>query len=79
MIALAVNQPKTTPSRRRKVLLAMGFMSSQRQTGMVHYAREAGWIVDSSLPLYHAVGEELDYLDTAQYDGVLALCSRASP
>jgi len=57
----------------------MGFMSSQRQTGMVHYAREAGWILDSSLPLYHAVGEELDYLDTAQYDGVLALCSRASP
>jgi LacI family transcriptional regulator len=57
----------------------MGFMSSQRQAGIIHFAREAGWILDSSLPLYHAVGEELDYLDTTQYDGVLALCSRAAP
>jgi len=77
-VSIATSASAKLP-RRRKVLLAMGFISHPRQTGIVHYAREAGWIVDSSLPSYHAVGEDLNYLDIAQYDGVLALCSRAAP
>jgi len=57
----------------------MGFLSPERQAGIVRYARQAGWIVDWSLPRYHAVGQDQQYLDASQYDGVLALCSKASP
>jgi LacI family transcriptional regulator len=57
----------------------MGFVSHERQTGIVRYARQAGWIVDSSLPRYQAVGEDQEYLDASQYDGVITLCSRAAP
>ncbi|WP_428938148.1 substrate-binding domain-containing protein [Fontivita pretiosa] len=75
-----MNRPVTTRSRRRRrVLLAMGFLSPERQAGIVRYARQAGWIVDWSLPRYHAVGEDQQYLHASQYDGVLALCSKASP
>jgi LacI family transcriptional regulator len=68
-----------TLSRRRKILLALGIANVERQTGIVRYAREAGWVIDFSLLLYHAVGEHQEYLDTAQYDGVLAICSKAAP
>jgi LacI family transcriptional regulator len=57
----------------------MGFLNPQRQAGIVRYAREVGWVVDSSLPSYHAVGQDVDYLNGAQFDGVLAICSVAAP
>lgn len=57
----------------------MGFQSHERQAGIIRYAREAGWNVDSRLLSYHAIGQDRAYLGSLAYDGVLALCSRAAP
>lgn len=75
--------PNTHPQphrsrRRRKILLAMP-MDNPRRTGIVHYAREVGWIVDTTLPYYHAIGKDLQYFDAGLYDGILAGCERSMP
>ncbi len=67
------------PKSRPRVLLAMGLQSHARQAGIVRYAREAGWVVDSRLVAFHAVGQEREYIQSSAYDGVLALLSLASP
>jgi LacI family transcriptional regulator len=67
---------KRSSARRRKILLAMGVPEKEREAGVVRYAWEAGWILDTFLHYYHAVGEDQDYLITADYDGVLAGCER---
>src|SRR3954465_15157510 len=73
-------KPKQSPAhRRRRVLLAMGFQSHERQTGILRYAREAGWVLDSRLLAFYAIEREREYLDSSQYDGVVALLSRLAP
>src|SRR5688572_12822407 len=67
------------PGTKRRILLAMGFASHLRQAGITHFAREAGWIVDSRLLAFHAAGLDREFVRGARYDGILALCSRASP
>lgn len=59
----------------------MGFQNHQRQLGIVRYARQAGWVLDFRLFSFHFAGPGQDaaYLASANFDGVLALCSRASP
>src|SRR5688500_17772779 len=64
---------------RRRILLAMGFPNHERQLGIIRYARGAGWILDSRLFSFHAIGQDLPYLESSHFDGVLALCSRAAP
>jgi LacI family transcriptional regulator len=72
-------RPRTPRVQRRRILLAMGFQSYERQTGIIRYAREAGWILDARLFAFHAVGQDWSYLRCSNFDGVLALCSRAAP
>lgn len=67
------------PLPKRRVLLAIGFPSPERQAGIARYAREAGWMLDSRLQSFHAIGQDQEYLNSSRYDGVLALCSKASP
>jgi LacI family transcriptional regulator len=66
-------------ARQRRVLLAMGLPSHQRQVGIAHYAREAGWILDSRLLAFHAIDREQEYIDSSRYNGVLALMSKLAP
>src|SRR3954452_21907466 len=66
-------------ARQRRVLLAMGLPSHQRQVGIAHYAREAGWILDSRLLAFHAIDREQEYIDSSRYNGVLALMSKRAP
>src|SRR5689334_3294735 len=76
----AVAEPRRgTSPRRRRVLLAMGIPSHQRQAGIIRYAREAGRSVDARLLSFHAVGQDQAYLDSTHYDGALALLSVAEP
>ncbi|MBC7783853.1 MAG: DNA-binding transcriptional regulator [Burkholderiales bacterium] len=70
---------RRTPRPKRRVLLAMGFSSYQRQAGIVRYAREAGWVVDSRLLSFHAIDRDREYLNASQFDGVITLMSRAAP
>jgi LacI family transcriptional regulator len=65
--------------RRRRVLLAMGLQSYERQRGIVRFAREAGWVMDSRLLSFHAIDREREYLNSSRYDGVLTLMSRLAP
>ncbi|HEY7087273.1 MAG TPA: substrate-binding domain-containing protein [Tepidisphaeraceae bacterium] len=65
--------------RHRRVLLAMGLQSYERQRGIVRFAREAGWVMDSRLLSFHAIDREREYLNSSRYDGVLALMSRLAP
>lgn len=57
----------------------MGLQNHERQSGLVRYAREAGWIIDSRLLSFHAMGQDQEYVGSSRYDGVLALMSRVSP
>ncbi len=67
------------PGPRRHVLLAMGYFNFERQTGIVRYARKAGWSVDFRLPLFHAIDQDKQYIQTTRYDGILSLLSLAAP
>ena len=40
--------PSAAPSRRR-VLVALGYYDHQLHQGIVRYAREAGWILETSM------------------------------
>src|SRR4051794_15406722 len=68
-----------SPRRRPRILLAMGFPNHERQLGIIRYARRSGWILDARLFAFHASGQDLPYLESSHFDGVLALCSRAAP
>jgi LacI family transcriptional regulator len=47
--------------------------------GIVRYAREAGWIVDSRLIAFHAIAREREYLLSSHFDGVITMTSKMSP
>jgi LacI family transcriptional regulator len=68
-----------SPDRKRRVMLAMGLHSHERQIGIARYAREAGWVLDARLLAFHAIDREKEYIDSSRYDGVLALMSRLAP
>ena len=40
---------------RRRVLMALGYYDSQTHRGIVRYAREAGWVLDTSMTHYGVV------------------------
>lgn len=62
---------------RRRILLAMS-PNHERQVGIVRYAREAGWIVDSRLGAFQAIDRGREYISSSRYDGVITLTSRTS-
>ena len=67
-------------SRKRNVLLAMGFYTHERHAGIAHYAREAHWMLDCRLLAFRASGaRHLQYLSGSRYDGIIAYMSIESP
>lgn len=67
-------------TRRRNILLAMGFYTHDRHAGIVRYAHEAGWTLDCRLMAFRASeARHLQYLRSGRYDGVLAYLSSTSP
>lgn len=56
-----------TSSSRPRVLMALGYYDHQLHRGVVRYAREAGWILDTSMAHYGVLPEHW------QGDGVLTL------
>jgi LacI family transcriptional regulator len=81
MSARSIQQSKGKKrrARKRRVLLAMGLQSYERQLGIAQYAREAGWILDSRLLAFHAIDRDKQYIDSSRYDGVLTLMSKIAP
>lgn len=72
MVAAA---PKTASgTRRRRILLVMptGY-SNERRAGVVRYATEANWILDSRLTAHLGEGDYSFYLATTEFDGCLAM------
>ena len=63
-----------TPTPRRRVLLAMDLnISPERQAGVVDYAREHGWIIDSRLFAFLVRGQHKAYLAGSNVAGILSL------
>ena len=58
--------PSAAPLRRR-VLMALGYYDHQLHRGVVRYARQAGWILDTSMAHYGVIP------DHWQGDGILTL------
>lgn len=62
--------------RRKRVLLALNTAaSSERRSGIIDYAREAGWILDNRLIAFMTHGLHEEYLASSQFDGVISLVS----
>jgi LacI family transcriptional regulator len=58
------------------VLLALNTAaSSERRSGIIDYAREAGWILDNRLIAFMTHGLHAEYFASSQFDGVISLVS----
>lgn len=61
---------------RRCVLLALDLpLSAERRLGIIEYAREAGWILDTRLMAFLIQGQHEQYLALARIDGVISMLS----
>jgi LacI family transcriptional regulator len=58
---------------RRRVLMALGYYDHQLHRGIVRYARQAGWILDTSMAHYGVIPEHW------QGDGILTLLLESRP
>ena len=54
-------------------------ISPERQAGVVDYAREHGWIIDSRLFAFLARGQHRAYLAGSQVDGIVSMVYASNP
>jgi LacI family transcriptional regulator len=66
-IIMAAETPRRIGLPRRRVLMALGYYDHQLHRGIVRYARQAGWILDTSMAHYGVIPEHW------QGDGILTL------
>lgn len=77
---LTSDEPLVSPAAvRRNILLALGYYTHDRHTGIVRYAREAGWTLDCRLLAFRASeARHMQYLRATRYDGIIAYLSTTS-
>lgn len=74
--AKAPRRPRRPRALRRRVLLALDLpLSTERRLGIIEYARESGWILDTRLMAFLIQGQHEQYLASARFDGVISMLS----
>jgi LacI family transcriptional regulator len=67
--------------RRRRILLALELSGENvdRRVGIAEYAREAGWILESRLMAFLAIGRHKEYLASIPIDGIISRMLNSRP
>lgn len=65
--SVSQKNPAKKTKQRRRVLMALGYYDAQLHTGIVRYAQEAGWVLDTSMAHYGSLP------DHWHGDGIIAI------